>query len=441
MTKRYAFFREPTGKIYSGNDGKYAPTALLAEIGKSSVPSGEGQVGWSNFVLLKMEPALRASVALIGPDDRELNESDAKDILLRAIVESVKKSPGQPVMPTKLLMEADRIAAAHFRQSESPYILISSLSVNALPAKTIRVGGCVVASLAKRGTRFPLPDVLSQPGQGAAFTEHLNSSRYHMVKVASLGRTLHEATNNALDALNLLRGLWSLFATRGSWSMTLGGSTNTRKPLGVIHTGPIHTLHTPDGRLVENLFWYDPDFSGDRPIFTGDAEWARIEKSRRAAMKRLTAHHYRHELEALLIRYAIALDQPNPSLAFLQMWSLLEKITNTVGAKYDETIRRAVWVYSKNSRSIAKDVLESLRYLRNQYVHSGRAGDHCDGVAYLLKDFVEPHLIRLISNPFKVRSLEEYGELLTLPTDLATLEERRRKMQRAIRMMKAEKRT
>jgi hypothetical protein len=169
MTKRYAFFREPTGKPYSGNDGKYAPTAILAPIGQSSVTTDQGQVGWSNFGLFKLEPALRASVTLIGPDDREVNESDAKDLLLRAIIESVEKSPGQPVKPTQFLAAADRLAAARFRQPESQYILVSSLSVNCLPVKTIRVGGCKVSSLVKRGTRFPLPDVLSQPGQGAAF--------------------------------------------------------------------------------------------------------------------------------------------------------------------------------------------------------------------------------------------------------------------------------
>jgi hypothetical protein len=37
----------------------------------------EDHVGWAGFLMPKLEPALRAAVAVIGPDDRELNEPDA----------------------------------------------------------------------------------------------------------------------------------------------------------------------------------------------------------------------------------------------------------------------------------------------------------------------------------------------------------------------------
>jgi hypothetical protein len=434
MVKRYVFFRVPTnGKPYRGGDGKNAPNNLLAEIGTKSAVNDEGQVCWPGFLLPKLEPALRAAIVVIGPDDRELNETDAWGIFWRAIAEMVKKAPGQPLRPDELLAEADRSAAAYFRKPEIPYVLVGSLSVETLPANTIRVGGCVVSPLAERGSRFPLPDVFSLRVSGGAFSEHLRSSRYHLVKVATKGRSMHAGTANALNALNLLRGFWSLFATFGSWSMTVGGTS--RKPLGVIHTGPVHTLHTPDGQPVENLYWFDPDFTEDRPLFSGNGKWAKIEKNRRTAMKRLAAHEYRQEVEELLIRYAGALDQPNPDLAFLQMWSILEKITDTVGANYDETIRRTVWLYSEESRPIARDMLESLRYRRNQYVHTGTMANDGDQVAYLIKDFIDPHLLKLIVNPFKVRSLAEYGTFLAMPTDLATLEERRRKLVRAIRML------
>jgi hypothetical protein len=53
-------------------------------------------------------------------------------------------------------------------------------------------------------------------------------------------------------------------------------------------------------------------------------------------------------------------------------------------------------------------------------------------VAYLLKNFLDPHLIKLIGNQFQVRSIEEYGQFLSLPTNVATLEEQSRKLQRAL---------
>jgi hypothetical protein len=114
----------------------------------------------------------------------------------------------------------------------------------------------------------------------------------------------------------------------------------------------------------------------------------------------------------------------------------LEKITNTVGGKYDETIKRAIWIYSRSSRGLAKDMLESLRNQRNRYVHSGTSTMESDQVAYLVKSFVDPHLLRLLSNPLGVKSLEEYGEYLALPTDVSALQQQRRMIVRALTLLR-----
>lgn len=126
-------------------------------------------------------------------------------------------------------------------------------------------------------------------------------------------------------------------------------------------------------------------------------------------------------------------------IAFLQMWSILEKITNTIGGKYDETINRAIWPFLKQDRLIAKDMLESLRCCRNQYVHSGKVGQESDQIAYTIKSFVDPHLLKLISNPFNVQSFEEYGEFLALPTDATVLRQRTRMLTQALKVMQQEK--
>lgn len=121
------------------------------------------------------------------------------------------------------------------------------------------------------------------------------------------------------------------------------------------------------------------------------------------------------------------------------MWSILEKVTDTIGGNYDETIKRTVWPFSSQDRLIVKNMLESLRYRRNQYVHSGKADQESEQVAYMMKSFVDPHLLKLISNPYNVHSLEEYGEFLALPKDITVLQERRGMLHRALRVMQQEK--
>jgi hypothetical protein len=213
--------------------------------------------------------------------------------------------------------------------------------------------------------------------------------------------------------------------------MSLG---STRKPIGVIHAGPIHTLHKPDGSLAIDLYWYEPDYSGDQKLFKPKNGWAKTEQHRRWAMGRINRLPFAHELENIVGRYVIALDNPNLDVAFLQMWAILEKITDTVGGKYDETIERATWVFS--DRSVARDLLEHLRVRRNRYVHAGRSADDREQPVYMIKGFVEPHILRLIRNDFQVASLREYGEFLCLPRDTTLLEARRAQLQRVIRMNK-----
>jgi hypothetical protein len=261
----------------------------------------------------------------------------------------------------------------------------------------------------------------------------MKDSKYHLVAVSTEGRSSFEAVANAMDALSLLRGLWSLFATYGSWSFSFGSPK--RHPIGVIHTGPIHTLHLPDGKPAEDeVYWFDKHYIEDR-LYTRK-ELNEIDKHRRWAVRKLTALPHKREVEDILIRYADALDQGDSDIAFLKMWGILEKITNTIGARYDDTIERTMSIYSAHDRQLAKELLECPRFRRNQYVHAGESTQASDQVAYLVKSFLDPHLVRLINNLFKVSALEEYAEHLALPTDIGVLEERTRRMNHALRLRK-----
>src|SRR4029077_16482622 len=102
------------------------------------------------------------------------------------------------------------------------------LSIEKLPAKTILINGCEITGLRNR-TSYPLPRVLSQRFQGSSFSEHLDSTKYQHIRVVTTGRSVFEAIENATSAVDLLRGLWSIFATYRTWSRTLFGSNPKQK--------------------------------------------------------------------------------------------------------------------------------------------------------------------------------------------------------------------
>ena len=433
MARRYVFWRTPTGKAYKGNDGKHAPTSLLAEIGVSATLNDQGQLSWPGFILHRDENALRATAVVLQPDGRELNETDGWSIVWSAIRSVIKRRGGStPVKASDAIDEADREAAKHFRKKVTDYVLVASLSINSFPARCMKVRDCQVAPIKTRTARYPYPDVLKQESPETLIGKHIASSKYQLVRVRTSGRTIHEAVDNALDALNLLRGLWNLIGTYRSWSITFGG--RARQPLGVIHTGPVHTLHCPGGQLATDVYWYEPNYTGDQALFKPRQGCEGIEKGRRWATRRILRLAYRRDLEDLIIRYAAALDQTDLNVAFLHMWGILERLTDTVGRNYDDTVSRALWPLE--DREIGKDMLQSLRLRRNQYVHSGKSPQGQDQIAYMMKWFLDPHLLQLIRNDFGIQSLEEYGRYLSLPTEIEELKRQSKQLQRAVRIRK-----
>jgi hypothetical protein len=433
VAAQYVFFRDPSGK--AKRDGKYAPVHLLADWGESSFLQG-GTIGYRRS-FLQQPDALLASFVVLGPGEVELNDQDAKGIIWKALNEVATRSPGKPLNANAVLTAADDHAAAFFRTAPNKYILVASLSIESYPAKKIVISGCEITSLKRREPRYPLPKVLLSGGRQNHFADHLKSTRYQLVKVATTGRTITEGIGNALEGLNLLRAIWSFVATFKQWSMRFGSAQ--RKPIGVIHTGPIYTLHNTDGSVInEEHYWSDPDYTGDQSLFRDNGKWPGIEKTRRWASRKIASLPYRKELEMLFLRYISALDQANPNVAFLQLWGILEKITNTVGAKYDETIDRTCRVFSKIDRPVMKETLESLRHHRNRYVHAGGAGRENEQITYQIKRFVDPHILRLINNVFHVKSLQEYGEFLGYSTDIQTLEKMRNWSTRALRIARVD---
>lgn len=434
MSKRYVYWRRPDGRPDRSNQTEYAPTAVLAEMGRIAGKNEQGQVTWPGFGFLIYELPVRCALVVLDPDGRELNGTDAWAICNRAITKIIQQQGGtSEIAPGTLIRYADKIAASHFRKSSREYVLLTSISIGKFPARRICVSSCEISALGHRSSRYPYPESLKSAARGTTYERHISSSRYQLVKVKTRGRTHHEGVERALDAMSLLRGLWTLFAGIPSWSKTFGIAK--RPAMGLIHTGPIYTLHHLDGTLVGDIYWYEPQYVDDERIFQPKQGWQRIEGMRKRAIRLLRYLPYRDDFEKLLIRYVTALDHSDMTVAFLKLWSILEKVTNTVGTSYGRTIDRATWIYS--DRQVAREMINGLRVRRNQFVHAAKSEHDGEQVAYMANSFVEPHLIRLLRNDFRVKSLAEYSEFLDLPTDPATLEKRRDHLSRAIRMAKA----
>lgn len=431
MTARYVYWKTPSGAPYKGNDNKHAPHALLSAIGKNARINSEGALTWPGMFNYRFELSVLGATTIVNPDGEQLNSIDKASIIRTTIYSLVKKRGEKtPVDAKELIQKANNEAAKYFRKKCSEYVLVTTLSVKSFPANRITIGKCLVNPLRKRD-RYPYPDVLKRMYPGMIAGRHSGCSKHQLVRVRIAERSIFEAAERAIESLALLRGLWNLFATRGSWSMRFG--RHTQKPIGVVHAGPIHTLHNPDGKPVdEELYWYEADVLETPKPFEPKKGWNRIERDRRWAMRRLRILPYARDLRRFIIRYAEALDSANPDVAFLRMWGILESLTNTIGAHYDETINRATWI--SQDRPLAKDILGCLRRYRNEYVHAARSADNRDQAAQEIKSIVDAHILCLLRNDFNASSIVDYASFLSLPTSIDKLRASRRQHECAIRL-------
>jgi hypothetical protein len=84
-------------------------------------------------------------------------------------------------------------------------------------------------------------------------------ANYLSTRVTLQARTPAVAAVNALDDLDLIRGLWNFGINRRIIS---SNSSGKRQPMNQILLGPVHTIHNPDGSLATQQFFYQNTFSG-----------------------------------------------------------------------------------------------------------------------------------------------------------------------------------
>jgi len=234
---------------------------------------------------------------------------------------------------------------------------------------------------------------------------------YCKVRVSISARDHIEAIPIALEKLDLIRGKWNL-ALNDSWVLSLGNSR--RESVNKITLGPFHSLHLPSGKLTTtDILWYEPDYSDNH--HHGRKELERLLKFEKRIDKDLTRHPYRRELEDIIVRYVRALDFADLHVAFLQLWGVLERLTNTNKADNETTIKRTAFHYEEEDMHM--QVLQHLRKFRNANVHSGFQTQQIKTLLHQLMRYVEKLIFFHVANIFKFTSLDVAAAFADLPVE------------------------
>jgi hypothetical protein len=254
-------------------------------------------------------------------------------------------------------------------------------------------------------------------------------TNYCSVRVFLSARCEHEAAENALNALDLLRGFWNLLINN---SIGLPFHSGSRKPLNKILPGPIHTLHEPSGKLATaDSLWYEAEYVGPVELYGARNELSELRKFEKWIRGRLRRVAYPDLIEHAIRRYLRSLDSRDFKKAFLEQWAVLESLTASTMDRYDVTIRRALSLWSPTD--FHRQILEHLREFRNKAVHAGETNEEVEVLLSQLRRYVEALIFFHVNNRFNFGSLDETREFLDLPSDTSFLRHRKRLLEKGLK--------
>jgi hypothetical protein len=196
--------------------------------------------------------------------------------------------------------------------------------------------------------------------------------------------------------------------------------------------GPVHTLHSPRGRLALEQFWYEPFHFQSAKLADVRAVMPTLRDATVTLRRRIVACRYGQALRALLVRYNRALDVADYTLAYNSLWAVLEHLAGAVG-DYKRLIDRVMFLYDPAENRFVRLLLEHLRDVRNGIVHESQTRSEMETYLYQLKGFVEDLFRFHLSRGNKFSSVATATSFLDLPIDASVLKERITLLRRAHR--------
>jgi hypothetical protein len=346
----------------------------------------------------------------------------------RIIGLSIREAAIAGVISSKVLLrEISKQENAYLRRAVRKLVLVTSLSIrhdgtlnNALiSGATIRF----TPQLPKRFDQGPILQLANSYVVGPPPKD------YCAVRVSVTGRSEHEAVEKAFNAIDLLRGIWNLGINR---TRGLSYRSGNRRPMNLILPGPLHTLHEPNGKLVSTEeLWYEPEYVGPIELFSRSNGISELRRFERSVRRQLAGVEYRNRIENAIKRYCRALDSRDFQKAFLDLWSVMEALTDSYTGNYDVTIRRTVSLFGE--ADFHKQVLKHLRHFRNRAVHAGEGREEIETLLFQLRRYVQELIMFHATNDLRFERFEEACEFLELPTDLKILQRKKKLIRKALK--------
>ena len=400
----------------------YSPDLLSQRLEQLKIIKPDNSVSFQGFEYIANVAVLSSMVSF----HDNIPNLEKRRIISDATFNAANKGK---ITPQGLLEEMNELEKQYLCQRPEQYNLITTISIKRhLKLKRHSINGNRITFRPIMNRNFNKG--IEQIKNHATYSINGEFPRdYIFAKISVKGKSRSDAGERALDTIDLIRGIWNLFYNRGQYFRM---SSGLRKPINKIVLGPLHTLHLPNGKLANELWWYEPDYRGPLDSFDPSREIDNIYRFETSVRKLLKKSPFKSFLETAIIRYTRALDLTDWDNSFLRLWGLLETLSNTgENDSHKVTVKRTSFFYK--DREYVKQILNHLKDYRNKAVHTGSGNQEIETYMYQLKQFVETALEFLISNKFGFKDLNEVAQFLDLPDDRVLLNKKKHLINSALK--------
>lgn len=382
---------------------------LMARLRSARASSDGTGVQWHSFAFEVLIPVFDSIVdfqALV-PD------ADRRHLIRQAVFDAVTESTFDGETLVRHLKKAEDdylkrplqkfILATSW--TASPRLKMKQLrsdkaTVSYLPLSRTRLDRRPLRSLIEKLTPFLVPDMLQ-------------------VQAHVKARTAIGAFELGNQAVDYARAVWNfLINKRIRFRLFSGGP---QEPVNRLRPGPIHTVHTFQGKPAEELVWYELYRADQVRLFDDRALLHKLEGTAQTIRKRIRESAYSRDIEHGFVRYTRALDSLDHATAFTRLWTTIEYLADT--SDHDKLIRRIAFLTTNEERGFVEVVLRHMRDVRNGVVHIDASREHgetregMEAYLYQLKVFAEWLLDFHLRTGRNHKTRAAAAELLDTPTN------------------------
>lgn len=400
---------------------KGIPQHLITKLDAMKHVDSNGSVSFSDgFVYADYRTVLFSNI--------QTHESVPDYLKLHMVTKALSLAAGRgKITDNSILNEVNRLETEYLNQGLAKYTLVTSISIKSTDTlKRRHFKGCLIDFRPKIKGLLDKERKKIELQSKNAFHAPL-PSLYSTLCVYVQARNPLEAGEVALDSLNTIRAIWNLFY---NVQYSTGMRSGKAEPFNKILLGPLHTVHSENGRyqqhFVESKYVISTslkDIESDISKFMKFEAWTR---------RRLKTGPVEDWVYKSLIRYVLALDEWDYEAAFMKLWSLMEYLTHTTD--YDLLIKRV-----KNrlkEPNLHNDIMQHLRKCRNDLVHFSLMPEYIDTLLYQVKRYAENLLNFYIDDSCYFKNQDEILNFLDLSNDKRVLEEKRKLIKLKLKALK-----